>query len=145
MVTYLPTIGTLNIFQFTKKIGIDYLVILPWLSGTNEIQLFFSMEILGFGKNKNHWKIHGAQAKCGIILKRLFSMICRILKTFAINLNFHDCLYYSSTFLIKIQPNMNEPKKKRQRINDLLNAETKPKFLCLQYTKQRKKFNWKSF
>ena len=28
--------------------------------------------------------------------------------------------------------------KKRQRIYDLLHAETKPKFLCLAYTKQRK-------
>ena len=43
-------------------------------------------------------------------------------------------------FSIKIQPNMSEQEKKRQRIYDLLNAETKPKFLCLPYTKQRKKF-----
>ena len=40
---------------------------------------------------------------------------------------------------IKIQPNMSEQEKKRQRIYDLLHAETKPKFLCLPYTKQRKK------
>ena len=43
-------------------------------------------------------------------------------------------------FLIKIQPNMNfekKKKKKQQRIYDLLKAETKPKFLCLPYTKQR--------
>ena len=33
---------------------------------------------------------------------------------------------------------MSEQEKKRQRIYDLLNAETKPKFLCLLYTKQRK-------
>ena len=40
---------------------------------------------------------------------------------------------------------MSEQEKKRQRIYDLLNAETKPKkipkwleFLCLSYTKQRK-------
>ena len=31
------------------------------------------------------------------------------------------------TFLIKIQTNMNEKEKKRQRIYDLLNAETKLK------------------
>ena len=31
-------------------------------------------------------------------------------------------------------------KKKQQRIYDLLNAETKPKFLYLPYTKQRKNF-----
>ena len=46
----------------------------------------------------------------------------------------------STFFKIKIQPNMNEQEKKRQRIYDLLNAETKPKFLCLPYTKQRKNF-----
>ena len=34
-------------------------------------------------------------------------------------------------FLIKIQPNMSEQEKKQRRIYDLLNAETKPKFLCL--------------
>ncbi len=35
---------------------------------------------------------------------------------------------------------MSEQEKKRQRIYDLLNAETKPKFLCLLNTKQRKIF-----
>ena len=40
-------------------------------------------------------------------------------------------------FLIKIQPSMSEQEKKRQRIYDLLNAETKPNFLCLPYTKKR--------
>ena len=35
---------------------------------------------------------------------------------------------------------MSEQEKKRQRIYDLLYAETKPKFLCLPYTKQRKYF-----
>ena len=34
---------------------------------------------------------------------------------------------------------MSEQEKKRQRIYDLLNAETKPMFLCLLYTRQRKK------
>ena len=34
---------------------------------------------------------------------------------------------------------MSEQEKKRQRIYDLLNAETKPKFLCLAYTKEIKK------
>ena len=38
---------------------------------------------------------------------------------------------------IKIQPNRNEQEKKRQRIYNLLNAEIKPKFLLLPYTKQR--------
>ena len=38
--------------------------------------------------------------------------------------------------LIKVQPNMSEQYKKRQRLNDLLNAETKPNFLCLPYKKQ---------
>ena len=42
-------------------------------------------------------------------------------------------------FFIKIQPNISEQEKKQQIIYDLLNAETKPKFLCLPYTKQRKK------
>ena len=35
---------------------------------------------------------------------------------------------------------MSEQEKKRQRIYDLLNVETKPKILCPQYTKQRKMF-----
>ena len=34
---------------------------------------------------------------------------------------------------------MNEQEKKRQRIYDLLNAETKHKFLCIPNTKQWKK------
>ena len=34
-------------------------------------------------------------------------------------------------FKNKIQPNMSEQEKTRQRPYDLLNAETKPKFLCL--------------
>ena len=38
---------------------------------------------------------------------------------------------------IKIQPTTSEQEKKRQIIYDLLNAETKPKFSCLPYTKQR--------
>ena len=46
-------------------------------------------------------------------------------------------------FYIKIQPNMNEQEKKRQRIYDLLDAETKSKFLCLSNTKERKKFTGK--
>ena len=37
---------------------------------------------------------------------------------------------------------MSEQEKKRQRIYDLLNAETKLKFLCLLYTKQKKKKNF---
>ena len=32
---------------------------------------------------------------------------------------------------------MSEQEKKRQRIYDMLNAETKPNFLCLPYTKQK--------
>ena len=39
----------------------------------------------------------------------------------------------------KIQPIMSELEKKQQRIYDLLNAETKSKFLCLPNTLQRKK------
>ena len=35
---------------------------------------------------------------------------------------------------------MSEQEKKRQRIYDLLNAETKLKLLCQLYTKQRKIF-----
>ena len=38
-------------------------------------------------------------------------------------------------FKIKIWPNMSEQENKRQRIYYLLNAKTKPKFLCLPYTK----------
>ena len=43
-----------------------------------------------------------------------------------------------------ISSNISEQEKKRKRINDLLNAETKPKFLCLPYTKQRIFFQKKS-
>ena len=42
-------------------------------------------------------------------------------------------------FLIKIQPNMSEQEKKRQRIYDFLYVKTKPKFLCPPHTKQRRK------
>ena len=35
---------------------------------------------------------------------------------------------------------MNEQEKKQQRIYDFLNAKTKPKFLCLPYTKQKEFF-----
>ena len=38
----------------------------------------------------------------------------------------------------QILPNMSDQEKKRQRIYDLLNAETKPNFLCLPYKKQKK-------
>ena len=38
-------------------------------------------------------------------------------------------------FKIKIQPNMSEQKMEQQRIYDLFNAESKPKFLCLPYCK----------
>ena len=38
---------------------------------------------------------------------------------------------------------MSEQEKKRQRIYDLLNAETQPKFLCLPYKKQRNFFSEK--
>ena len=41
-------------------------------------------------------------------------------------------------FKIKIQPNISEQEKKRQRILDLLNTETKPNFLCLPCTKMKK-------
>ena len=41
-------------------------------------------------------------------------------------------------FRIKIQPYNSKQEKKRQRIYHLLNAETKQKFLCVLYTKQRK-------
>ena len=68
----------------------------------------------------------------------------------AMNLNFHDYLYYSRTFFFnKIQFNLVEQENRLQRIYGLLNAETKSKFICLQYTKQRffflqkKRFLWK--
>ena len=36
-------------------------------------------------------------------------------KTNAINVNFHDYLFYSNTFFIKILPNMSERKKKKTK------------------------------
>ena len=69
-------------------------------------------------------------------LKDFFSLIRQTFEKKAINLNFHDLFYHSSIFLkIKIQSNMGEQEKKRQRIYDLLNVETESKFLCLPYTK----------
>ena len=45
--------------------------------------------------------VQGTEAKYGIILE----MICPILgKKYAINQNFHDLLYYSSTFSLKFSP-----------------------------------------
>ena len=38
---------------------------------------------------------------------------------------------------IQSQPNMSEQEKIQQKIYDLFNTETKPKLLCLLYTKQR--------
>ena len=46
---------------------------------------------------------------------------------------------FKHSFKIKIQPYVSEQEKKRQRIYDLLNAETQPKFLCQPYTKQKNK------
>ena len=40
---------------------------------------------------------------------------------------------------------MSEQEKKQQRVYDLLNAETKLKFLCRPYTKQNKNFIGKEF
>ena len=47
-------------------------------------------------------------------------------------------LLFKHFLKIQIQLNMNNKSEKRQRSYDLLNAETKPKFLCLPYSKQRK-------
>ena len=47
-------------------------------------------------------------------------------------------LLFVQHFKIKIHPNMSEQEKKSQKINDLLNAKTKPRFLCLAYTRQKK-------
>ena len=44
-----------------------------------------------------------------------------------------------AVFIIKIQSNIRDQEKKRQRIYDSLNAETKPKFLRQPYSKQKKK------
>ena len=41
-------------------------------------------------------------------------------------------------FLIKSHLNISEQEKKRQKVYDLFNTETKPNFLCMLYTKQRK-------
>ena len=46
-------------------------------------------------------------------------------------------------FKIKIQLDMSKQAKERESIYDLLNAVTKPKFLCLPYTKQERYFTEK--
>ena len=56
-----------------------------------------------------------------------------------------SCLALIIKHFLKIQPNMLEQEKKRPRIYDLLNDETKPKFLCQPYRKQRKNFYRKTF
>ena len=42
-----------------------------------------------------------------------------------------------------MQPNMNEQEKKRQRIYDLFNVKTTPKFLSTVYKANKKKFTEK--
>ena len=44
------------------------------------------------------------------------------------------------SFFINTQPNMSEQEKKRQRIYNFLNAETKPNFLCLLSSTQRQTY-----
>ena len=44
---------------------------------------------------------------------------------------------FQELFSVKIQANMSGQEKKRQRIYDSLNAETKKTFLCLSYIKKR--------
>ena len=73
-------------------------------------------------------------------IENVFSLISPIFEKSAMTLNFQYDLYYSSTFKIKFQPNMNEQEKKRQGIYDLLNAKTKTNLLCLPYKKRRKIF-----
>ena len=84
--------------------------------------------------------VQGAEAKYEIIFKTFFLVwLVQFIKKNAINLNFYGLLWFKKFFfLIKIQHNMSEQEKKVQRINDLLNAKTKPKFLCLLYIKRRK-------
>ena len=66
--------------------------------------------------------------------EELFHLLCQLKKKH----NKSKFSWLALLFKIKIQPNMREQKKKRQRIYDLLNAETKPKSLCIPYTKPRK-------
>ena len=86
----------------------------------------------------------GEEVKYGMIFKTFFlDWLVQFLKK---NKKKHDksefswlALLLKHFFEIKIQPNMSDQEKKRQRIYDMLYAETKPQFLCLPYSKRRKK------
>ena len=80
--------------------------------------------------------LQGAETKYGIILKTFYSLISPILKKRDKSKFLGLTLLFKHFLKIKIQTNMNKPEKKRQRIYDLLNAETKPKFPCLTNTRQ---------
>ena len=56
-----------------------------------------------------------------------------------------NSIFQTLFFKMKIRPNMREQETKFQKINDLLNAETKPKFLCLPYTKQKQNYRKRAF
>ena len=75
--------------------------------------------------------VQSAESKYGIIFKTFsFSLIRSILgeKKTHYNSKFSWlAILLKHFFKIKIQPNISEQEKTRQRIYDLLNAETKPK------------------
>ena len=77
--------------------------------------------------------VQSVEAKYGIIFKRIFCLISQIFEKKKRDKSKFSWLallfkhYSKLKFTLKII----EWEKKRQRIYDLLNAETKPKFLCL--------------
>ena len=64
-----------------------------------------------------------AEGKYGIIFKTFFSLISLVFDKNAINLRLPQL--FKNFFKIEIQPNISEQDRKRQRIYDFLNAETK--------------------
>ena len=87
-----------------------------------------------FTNGLNLSSIQCAEAKYTIFLKQLFLIWLVQLLGKKNDKSKFSCLdlLFKHLKKIKLQPKMNEQEKKRQRIYDLLNAETKLKSLCLQ-------------
>ena len=79
--------------------------------------------------------------KYGIILKMFLVWLVKFLKKYKYKFSLLALLYkhFLNFNLNLFCPIKVSKKKKRLSIYDLLNAQTKPMFLCLPYTKQRKK------
>ena len=104
----------------------------------------WAANVIMYKDNIIFFYLQGAEAKYGIILKVFsFSLICSIFEKRGKSKFSWLALIFKHFFLNWYSTQYKWVKKKWQRISDLLNAENKPKFLCLSYTRQRKKFHGK--